>query len=89
MISSLFLALPCFDVADETNMIHAPSTKCYGDTKLVLLSIGGICGYSAATVYVLGFAFWSRKDIIQFPENHEASVVESTYKAFGFLFYGT
>ena len=53
-----------------------------------MLSIAGIVVYSAATAYVLGFGIWSRKDIIQFPSRHEASVVESTFKAFGFLFYG-
>ena len=54
----------------------------------MLLSVVGICAYSAATAYVLGFAIWRRKDIIQFPSHHSASVVQSTYKAFGFLFYG-
>ena len=68
--------------------VHDPSTQCYGDTNLMLLSAVGICAYSAATAYVLGFAFWSRKDIIQSPSHHSASVVQSTYKSFGFLFYG-
>ena len=68
--------------------VHDPSTQCYGDTNLVLLSVVGIVAYSAATAYVLGFAFWSRKDIIQFPSHHSDSVAQSTYKAFGFLFYG-
>ena len=68
--------------------MHDPSTKCYGDTNLVLLSVAGICIYSATTAYVLGFAFWGRKNIIQVPSDHEESVVKSTYKEFGFLFYG-
>ena len=68
--------------------VHDPSTKCYGDTSLVVLSIVGIVAYSATTAYVLGFAFWGRKNIIQVPSDHEESVVKSTYKAFGFLFYG-
>ena len=89
IISNLFMVFPCFEASDGLRMmIHDPSTACYGYSTLMLLAPIAICVYTAAAVYVLGFAFWSRKDVIQHPANHDKSQVEHTFKAFGFLFYG-
>ena len=87
-ISDLFIAFPCYDGVEEKMMVHDPTTKCLEYPSLVVLSVLGICIYSAASVYVLGYVFWKRKDIIQTPARHATDVVESTYKAFGFLFHG-
>ena len=55
---------------------------------MVLVPIA-ICAYTAVAMYVLGFAFWGRKAIIQHPANHGKHELEATFKEFGFLFYGT
>jgi hypothetical protein len=88
IISDLFMVFPCFEAADGSWMIHDPSTTCYGHSTLMILAPIAICTYTAAAVYVLGFTFWSRKDVIQHPASHDKSELEHTFKAFGFLFYG-
>ena len=89
VISNLFVTFPCFDgLSTDRRMVHDPSTECYGDDTLVVLSVIGICVYGTTTAYVLGVALWNRRHIIKCPSEYERGVVESTYKAFGFLFYG-
>ena len=70
-------------------MLHDPSTSCYGYSTLMVLVPIAICVYTAVAIYVLGFAFWSRKAVIQHPVDHDRIELEHTFKAFGFLFYGT
>ena len=89
IISDLFMVFPCFKGAGENMMLHDPSTSCYGYSMLMVLVPIAICAYTAAAVYVLGFAFWGRKAIIQQPANHDKRELEATFKEFGFLFYGT
>ena len=89
IISVLFMVFPCFEGAGEQMMIHDPGTSCYGYSTLMVLVPIAICAYTAAAMYVLGFAFWSRKAIIQKPADHDQLELEDTFKAFGFLFYGT
>ena len=88
IISDLFTLLPCFRGSDGEMMLHDPGTPCYGHGTLMVLGPIGICMYTAAAAYVLGFAFLSHKSVIQFPARHELHEVEHTFKAFGFLFYG-
>ena len=92
VISDLFVSFPCFDGTDDDGankemMVHDASTVCYGHESLMVLSIAGILTYGTGIAYILGYALWNRKDVIQSPSSHEASVVKRTYKSFGFLFY--
>jgi hypothetical protein len=88
IISDLFMVFPCFEGAGGLKMmLHDPSTSCYGYSTLMLLVPIAICVYTAAAMYVLGFAFWSRKAIIQKPADYDQLELEDTFKAFGFLFY--
>ena len=89
ILSDLFIVFPCFEGAGEKMMIHDPGTSCYGHSTLMVLVPIAICAYTAAAMYVLGFAFWSRKAVIQHPVDHDRIELEHTFKAFGFLFYGT
>ena len=90
IISDLFMVFPCFEGAGGLKMmLHDPSTSCYGYSTLMVLVPIAICVYTAAAMYVLGFAFWSRKAIIQKPADYDQLELEDTFKAFGFLFYGT
>ena len=89
IISDLFMVFPCVEGADGKIMLHDPSTSCYGYSMLMVLVPIAICVYAAAAMYVLGFAFWSRKAVIQHPVDHDRIELEHTFKAFGFLFYGT
>ena len=89
IISDLFMVFPCFEGAGGLKMmLHDPSTSCYGYSTLMVLVPIAICVYTAAAMYVLGFAFWSRKAIIQKPADYDQLELEDTFKAFGFLFYG-
>ena len=90
IISDLFMVFPCFEgVGGLKMMLHDPGTSCYGYSTLMVLVPIAICAYTAAAIYVLGFAFWSRKAIIQKPADHDQLELEDTFRAFGFLFYGT
>jgi hypothetical protein len=90
IISDLFMVFPCFEGAGGLKMmLHDPSTSCYGYSTLMVLASLAICAYTAVAMYVLGFAFWGRKAIIQQPANHDKRELEATFKEFGFLFYGT
>ena len=90
IISDLFMVFPCFEGAGGLKMmVHDPGTSCYGYSTLMVLASLAICAYTAAAMYVLGFAFWSRKAVIQQPVDHDTIELEHTFKAFGFLFYGT
>ena len=85
-VSDLMVAFPCFKAeGDKHNMLHDPSEECYSKETLMLSSSVGLCLYIGVTVYVLGVAFWQRKDIIKHPDQHENQLVQSTYTAFGFL----
>ena len=89
IISDLFMVFPCFEAADGLKMmIHDPSKACYGYSTLMVLAPIAICVYTATAMYVLGFAFWSRKGVIQNPEIQDRFELDRTFKAFGFLFYG-
>ena len=88
ILSDLFIVFPCFEGAGEKMMIHDPGTSCYGHSTLMVLVPIAICAYTAAAMYVLGFAFWGRKAIIQQPANQDKRELEATFKEFGFLFYG-
>ena len=89
IISDLFMVFPCFEGAINQMMIHDPGTSCYKYSTLMVLASLAICAYTATTMYVLGFAFWSRKTIIQQPANHDRLELEDAFNSFGFLFYGT
>ena len=89
IISDLFMVFPCFEGAGGLKMmLHDPSTSCYGYSTLMVLVPIAICVYTAVAIYVLGFAFWSHKAVIQQPQNHDRVELEHTFKSFGFLFYG-
>merc|ERR1712166_219612 len=82
------MVFPCFDAAGGLKMmIHDLSTSCYGYSTLMVLAPIASCVYTATAMYVLGFAFWSHKGVIQNPENHDRFELDRTFKAFGFLFY--
>ena len=85
-ISALTTPFPCYQAeAGKFKMLHNPSKECYSEETVMLLSSIGLFLYAGVAIYVLGIAFWRRKEIIRQPADHERSLVQSTYTAFAFL----